>query len=268
MVLGVCRAVMRDQHDAEDACQATFLVLAAQSRTGSGGGFGGELALWRGARVAVPRPVARRPGVAGWSAPARQRVRVTEWVSQPPAEPWPELYVELDRLPEPFRAAVVLCDLEGHSYEQAARILHLPSWHAPEPAGAEDVERLRNRLEQRPRARARPSSSPASGAGPAAPLATAALSPQLVTSIAATAIDTIARRAIAGATHAAGRCRDRRQIIVRVVTGLTASMLTGLIAATTIGLALARRNVDHSEPQQSVEAKRRADVGPIPRPRG
>ena len=33
MVLGVCRAILRDRHDAEDACQATFLVLSQTSRT-------------------------------------------------------------------------------------------------------------------------------------------------------------------------------------------------------------------------------------------
>ena len=51
--------------------------------------------------------------------------------------------------------------------------------------------------------------------------------------------------------------------MIRVLTGLTALMLTGLIAATTIGLALAGRNDDHREPQQSVEATQKADVGPI-----
>ncbi len=130
------------------------------------------------------------------------RVGVAERVSQPPAEPWPELYEELDRLPEPFRAAVVLCDLEGHSYEQAAGILRCPVGTLQSRLGR-GRQRLRRRLERRGLA-------PAiilrgSGAGPAAP---SGLSPQLVTSIARAAINTIARPGITGATRRAGGCRD------------------------------------------------------------
>jgi hypothetical protein len=46
-------------------------------------------------------------------------------------------------------------------------------------------------------------------------------------------------------------------MMIRLLTGLTALMLTGLIAATTIGLALAGRNYAQSKPQQSVEATQR-----------
>ena len=259
MVLGVCRAVLGDRHDAEDACQATFLVLAQRAglirRRDSVAswlyGVARRVALRARREAARRRELERR---------RRARVGVAERVSQPPAEPWPELYEELDRLPEPFRAAVVLCDLEGHSYEQAAGILHCPVGTLQSRLGR-GRERLRRRLE-------RPGSAPAiiltgSGAGPAAPSATAALSPQLVTSIARAAIDTMARPGIAGATHALAGAEVRRQIMIRVLTGLTALMLTGLIAATTIGLALAGRNDDHGEPQQSVEATQKADVGPI-----
>ena len=66
-----------------------------------------------------------------------------------------------------------------------------------------------------------------------------------------------------GAAHALAGAEVRRQITIRALTGLTAVMLAGLIAATTIGLALAGRNDSHSEPQQAVEAIQKADVGPI-----
>ena len=51
--------------------------------------------------------------------------------------------------------------------------------------------------------------------------------------------------------------------MIRVLSGLTALVLTGLIAATTIGLALAGRNDNHGEPQHPVEATPKAEVGPI-----
>ena len=43
-----------------------------------------------------------------------------------PTESFAELYEEIDRLPEKFRGPVVLCDLEGLSYEQAAGQLLVP----------------------------------------------------------------------------------------------------------------------------------------------
>ncbi len=176
MVLGVCRAVLGDRHDAEDACQATFLVLARRA----------GLIRRRDSVASWLYGVARRVALRARRQAARrrelerrrlERVGVAEPVSQPPAEPWPELYEELDRLPEPFRAAVVLCDLEGHSYEQAAGILHCPVGTVQSRL-ARGRERLRRRLERR-------GLSPAivmagSGAGLTAPSATAALSPQLV----------------------------------------------------------------------------------------
>ncbi len=125
MVLGVCRAVLGDRHDAEDACQATFLVLA---RSAGRIRRGDSVASWlygvarrvalRARRQAARRRELERRRLAGMKA--------GEPACSPPAEPWPELYEELDRLPQPFRAAVVLCDLEGHSYEQAAGLLHCP----------------------------------------------------------------------------------------------------------------------------------------------
>jgi RNA polymerase sigma factor (sigma-70 family) len=259
MVLGACRAVLGDRHDAEDACQATFLVLAQRAglirRRDSVAswlyGVARRVALRARREAARRRELERR---------RRARVGVAERVSQPPAELWPELYEELDRLPEPFRAAVVLCDLEGRSYEQAAGILHCPVGTLQSRLGR-GRERLRRRLERLGLAPA--TILTGSGAAPAVPSATAALSPQLITSIAQAAIDTMARRGITGATHALAGAEVRRHIMIRALTGLSAVMLTGLIAAATIGLALANRNDDHKELEQSVEATPKVEVGPI-----
>src|SRR5947208_2527963 len=125
MVMGVCRRVLRDQHDAEDAFQATFLVLA------------------RKAAAIVAREL-----LAGWlygvafntslkarAAAARRRGRerpVTE-LPDPPAPPespwhdlWPVLDQELSSLPEWYRVPIVLCDLEGKTRKEAARQLGWP----------------------------------------------------------------------------------------------------------------------------------------------
>src|SRR4051794_1323256 len=122
MVLRVCQQVLGDPHDAEDVFQATFLVLARKA-----GSIRQEdaVANW-------VYGVARRLSLRSRRLAARRRElerrrllnsELTEPVSGSPQELWPELYEELDRLPQPFRAAIVLCDLEGNTYEQAAGML-------------------------------------------------------------------------------------------------------------------------------------------------
>ena len=84
---------------------------------------------WHCGPAAMRRVGGRSSGV-GWSGPdPPNRSR------RPQSEPWPELYEELDRLPQPFRAAVVLCDLEGHSLRAGRGAAPLPGRDVTEPAG-------------------------------------------------------------------------------------------------------------------------------------
>jgi RNA polymerase sigma factor (sigma-70 family) len=126
MVLGVCRRVLGDWHAAEDAFQATFLVLVRKAdsirpRERVGPWLHG-VAL-RAAAKARCR-AARRRVVERRAAAAR--------ASEPPGDEalWrdlrPVLDAELQRLPEAYRAPVVLCDLEGASRGEAARRLGVP----------------------------------------------------------------------------------------------------------------------------------------------
>lgn len=122
MVLAVCRRVLRNEQDAEDAFQATFLVLA---RKADGVNPRGALAGWlHGVAHNVSRKArgraARRAAVEAAAPP-----RSTELV--PPEPNWDELEpvldAELAALPEKYRAALVLCDLEGRTRAETAAAL-------------------------------------------------------------------------------------------------------------------------------------------------
>jgi RNA polymerase sigma factor (sigma-70 family) len=124
MVLRVCRAVLRDEHDAEDAFQATFLVLARKAgsirRRGS-------LESWL---FGVAGRVSRcaRAGAARRRRHERMRAeRTAEAVADAvPDDLGAAIQREVGRLPDRLRAAVVLCYFEGRTCEQAADRLKLP----------------------------------------------------------------------------------------------------------------------------------------------
>jgi RNA polymerase sigma factor (sigma-70 family) len=124
MVLGVCSRILGHRHDAEDAFQAAFLVLARKAGS-----------------------VVKRASLAGWlyavayrialdaralNARRREMERQVEVMPQPPVAPaepqdWqPLLDRELSRLPEKYRVPVILCDLEGRPRREVARQLSLP----------------------------------------------------------------------------------------------------------------------------------------------
>jgi RNA polymerase sigma factor (sigma-70 family) len=122
MILGVCGNILRDPEDVQDAFQATFLVLASRARAIR---RHNALAGWLLA-------VARRVALRSRADLARRRVherRAAETKADheaSPAESWPELHEEIDRLPERYREPVVLCYLEGLSTEAAAMRLGCP----------------------------------------------------------------------------------------------------------------------------------------------
>jgi RNA polymerase sigma factor (sigma-70 family) len=147
MVRGVCRRVLRHHQDAEDAFQATFLILVRKAGS-----------------------ISRRESLAGWLYRVAYRValRARDAAARQPQslplngetvapEPdsdlvWrdlrPVLDEEVDRLPPRYRLPLILCYFEGKTHEQAARELGCPK-------GTIDVrlmrarERLRDRLARR-----------------------------------------------------------------------------------------------------------------------
>ncbi len=126
MVLSVCRGVLRDDHAAEDAFQATFLLLVRKGRS---------------IRTPILGPwlhrVAYRVAIRAGKSRARHRMRETpspEVMAATPAvetnridrESRMALHEALDSLPARYREPIVLCYLEGRTHDEAAKQLRWP----------------------------------------------------------------------------------------------------------------------------------------------
>jgi RNA polymerase sigma factor (sigma-70 family) len=130
MVLGICRHVLNQHQDAEDAFQATFLVLAQKG------------ASIRNRRVLAGwlHEVAHRIAVKAHTSQVRRRTLERQGVAMsPPAielnnqdqtaawnELRPVLHAEVERLPERYRIPVILSYLEGKTNEEVAALLRWP----------------------------------------------------------------------------------------------------------------------------------------------
>ena len=147
MVLSVCQRVLHDSHEAEDAFQATFLVFARKA---------GSISK-REAVSSWLYKVAYRVALRVRARTAKRSAQETTAGELPArAEPddllWrdlrPVLDAEIDRLPEKYRTAFVLCYLEGHTNEEAAAQLGCPKGTILSRL-ARGRERLRSRLTRR-----------------------------------------------------------------------------------------------------------------------
>jgi len=128
MVLGVCRRILHDERDIEDAFQATFLVLvrrAADIRQGNLVGHWLHVvahkvavrARAQAARRHLHESAALNPNliVAGPVSSANLQWELCEILDE-----------ELARLPSSLREPMVLCYLEGLTHDEAALRLHWP----------------------------------------------------------------------------------------------------------------------------------------------
>ncbi|HEU5118990.1 MAG TPA: RNA polymerase sigma factor, partial [Isosphaeraceae bacterium] len=146
MVFRVCRSVLHHEHDAQDAFQAVFVVLARRARS-----------LWvRDSIGPWLHGVAYRVAMRARTAQARrleherrkaemQSDRVLEGDTGEIAR---VLHEEIERLPARFRAAIILFDLQGLSLEQAAHRMGCPVGTIKSRL-ARGRDRLRDRLERR-----------------------------------------------------------------------------------------------------------------------
>jgi RNA polymerase sigma factor (sigma-70 family) len=145
MVLGVCRRVLRRDQDAEDAFQATFLVLVRKAGSiGNGAAVGSWL-----------HKVAYRVALGARARADQRGRREKPLVDVPAAETdgtWrdlaPVLDEEVSRLPYKYRVPLVLCYLEGKTLDEAARQLGCPRGTVGSRL-ARGRERLRLRLARR-----------------------------------------------------------------------------------------------------------------------
>jgi RNA polymerase sigma factor (sigma-70 family) len=125
MVWAVCRRVLPSHHDAEDAFQATFLVLVRKAASVVPREW---VANWL---YGVAHQTARNVRASAARRSTRER-QVTELPEPAAREPdlrgdlRPVLDQELSRLPPRYRSAIVLCDLEGRTRKDAARQFGVP----------------------------------------------------------------------------------------------------------------------------------------------
>jgi RNA polymerase sigma factor (sigma-70 family) len=147
MVFGVCRRMLGDGHDADDAFQATFLVLVRRAASVEPHS---PLASWL-------YGVAQRVALKARARAAARHHRQRELTDMPRKEPlddmtWRELRPLLDeevgRLPEKCRVPMVLCYFEGKSYDEAAQELGWPKSTLASRLGR-GRELLRQRLVKR-----------------------------------------------------------------------------------------------------------------------
>jgi RNA polymerase sigma-70 factor (ECF subfamily) len=124
MVWGVCRRVLRSEADAEDAFQATFLVLVRKAASIADRAAVGN---WL---YGVAHNTALKAKSMNDRRRAKERRSAEVGRPQAPEELWrqllPLLDEELSRLPDKYRAPLVLCELEGRTVKEAARQLGCP----------------------------------------------------------------------------------------------------------------------------------------------
>ncbi len=127
MVWRVCLAILRDEHDAQDAFQATFLVLVRKARSlwvrDSLGPWLHQVAC-RTASCLRATIIRRRKHEQRLAQ--RNAARAVEVGPARDADRAAAVHEELNRLPEKYRVPLVLCDLEGRTHQEAARFLGWP----------------------------------------------------------------------------------------------------------------------------------------------
>lgn len=253
MVLGVCRRIVGNDADAEDAFQATFIVLVRKASSIQPRERVGNWLYGVAYRTALMLRTSNRK--------RQQREQSLEdslpaavSAAEPEADWQPLLDHEISRLPDKYRLPVVLCELEGRSRKDAARQLNLP-----EGTLSSRLATARKRLSQRLRRRGLLLST---GLLPLVP--TAALSTSL-----SVGVLTAARRVAAGQALPAELLSSQtisltRGVLMRMYAAKL-KMIAGLVLLLGLGLlgvGMLTRGALADPPAQKEKAAREGEKAP------
>jgi RNA polymerase sigma factor (sigma-70 family) len=252
MVWGVCRRVLQNAHDAEDAFQATFLVLVRKAGSIDPPAKVGNWLYGVAYQTALKARATR--------AKRRARERLVTEMPEPTVTPpdlrsdlRPILDQELSRLPEKYRTVIVLCELEGKTGSQAAQQLGVP-----EGTLASRLSRARTMLANRLTRRGVALSGGALAAVLAQEAASAGVPPSLLSStVKATTLVAAGQAVTAGLCSAAVAALTQGVLKAMFLTKLklaTALVLALTAAATVAGLIYQAHASTEGSPAQQAEA--------------
>jgi RNA polymerase sigma factor (sigma-70 family) len=242
MVWGVCRRLLA-HHDAEDAYQATFIVLVRKASSVKPRGMVGH---WL---YGVARQVALQARTT-----VRRRAREIQVAQMPdveaPQDRWadvrPILDEELSRLPDHYRAVIVLCDLEGRTRREVAR-----QFGCPEGSVASRLARARAMLAKR-----------LTGRGVAFSAVAAVLSQSMASAVPASVMSsTIKAASLCAAGKAAMPVKVaaltagvlKAMLMSKIKAAVAVVLVLGFLAIGAIGIGFARGQKDDTAEQPKAQ---------------
>jgi RNA polymerase sigma factor (sigma-70 family) len=267
MVLAVCRRILNNTADAEDAFQATFIVLVRRAASLTARAVLGDWLHGVARRTALnARRIAarRRAKEAAMARPEVQEEKV-------PNDRLAWLDEELARLPEKYRLPIVLCELEGRTRQEAAQRLQ---W--PEGTVAGRLARGRELLAKR---LVRHGLALSAGALPAADVP-AALASSTIRAATLVAAGQAATGAIAASVAALAEGVVRNMVLTKVKMAAAVLLGAAVLAGGTTGLVVYRTQAeepraarqasepkkDNKTPPESPERKAPPKTAPVTKP--
>jgi RNA polymerase sigma factor (sigma-70 family) len=249
MVFGVCRRMLANDQDAEDACQAVFLLLAKKA----------SRVRWQSSAVNWLYTTARQVANNARLAAARRNVReataaVPNW-TEPADEMTGREFVaildeELQKLPARYREPLLLCCLEGLTRDEAAQRLGVPAI------------KLKNQLERGRKTLA--AALTARGCSLGIALLTSTVSATAVESL-SNLRDTIPA-AVAGSPSPAAAALAKGVVVKGLLfqTKMAALAIVGILGATAISFSLTSAPRVEAEPPEAKPAPEKATKAPQP----